>query len=151
MSSSKFRNVFLSGLLIAIAACSPAQEDGEISSGAAQITPLEGTNWQLSRLTVLGGFVFEPEDHSMYRLNFRSENRLTGTSDCNSINGAWQQGSTQLSFEPFNATRSLCPPGSLHNNLVLYLGNVDAYSFRDGHLVMTTPTEGVEIEFEPHE
>lgn len=149
MSSSKLRNVLLLSLLVLMAACSPADQDGESNDVVAQIIPLEGSNWQLVQLTVLGGFVFAPEDHSKYVLNFRSGNRLTGTSDCNSINGSWQQVDSALQFEPFSAGTSLCPPGSLHSYLTLYLKDVAAHSFRDGHLVLTTPTEGVEIEFEP--
>jgi heat shock protein HslJ len=150
MSSSKIRNVVLSGLLVTMAACSPAGPEDE-SSMVAEIVPLEGTNWQLVELTVLGGFVFVPEDRSDYVLNFRSENRLTGTSDCNSIAGSWQQDDTALRFEPYSSTRSLCAPGSLHSYLDLYLKDVEALSFRDGLMVLTTPTEGVEIKFESRE
>lgn len=148
MSSSKFRNVFLFGLIVFMAACSPAGEEDEGNDVVSQLIPLEGSNWQLVQLTVLGGFVFVPPDPSKYVLNFRSENRLSGTSDCNSITGSWQQENTELHFEPYSSTRSLCAPGSLHSYLDLYLHEVAAHSFRDGHLVLTTPTEGVEIEFE---
>ena len=113
-----------------------------------QTLSLEGTNWQLVKLTVLGGFVFTPADHGAYVLNFRSENRLTGESDCNSITGAWQQDSTTLRFEPFGATRELCSPGSLHNNLVLYLRDTQTFQLVDGKLFLHTSTAGVEIEFE---
>ena len=150
MSTSKIRNVFLSGLLVVMAACSPAGPEDE-SDMVAEVLPLEGTNWQLAELTVLGGFVFVPEDHSDYVLNFRSGNRLTGTSDCNSITGSWQQDDTALRFEPYSSTRSLCAPGSLHSYLDLYLKDVEALSFRDGLMVLTTPTEGVEIKFESRE
>jgi len=148
MSTSRFNHVFLSGLFVVMAACSPAEQEVESNDVVPEIISLDGSNWQLVQLTVLGGFVFVPTDPSKYVLNFRSENRLTGTSDCNSIDGSWLQENTELRFEPFAVTSSLCPPGSLHNNLVLYLRDTAAYSFRDGHLLMTTPTEGVEIEFE---
>ena len=146
MSSLKFRNIFYLGLLVVMAACSPAEQEDEDSNVVAS---LEGSNWHLVQLTVLGGFVFTPDDSSKYRLNFRSENRLTGTSDCNTIGGAWVQENSALRFEPFSTTRSLCAPGSLHNNLVLYLKDTATYSFRDDHLVLRTPTDGVEIELKP--
>lgn len=148
MTSSKLHNVLTIGLLVVLAACSPAEQQGESNEVAAQLNPIEGSNWQLVKLTVLGGYEFVPEDPSKYVLNFRSGNRLTGTSDCNSISGSWLQEDTALHFDPFAATTSLCPPGSLHNNLILYLKDVSSHSFRDGQLVLTTPTEGVEIEFE---
>jgi len=142
-------NVFFAGLFVVLTACSPAVQEGESNDVVGQIMTLEGSNWQLVQLTVLGGYIFAPDENGKYVLNFRSENRLTGTSDCNSINGSWQQEDTALHFQPFSAGTSLCPPGSLHSYLALYLKDVDASSVRDGHLVLTTPTEGVEIEFEP--
>ena len=111
-------------------------------------TNLEDTNWQLLNMKVLGGFLFTPRDPSQYRLNFRSENRLTGTSDCNTITGSYFQESIGFRFDPFVSTRKLCPPGSLHNNLVLILKDVNEIEFRDGKMYMTNGYEGVELEFE---
>ena len=143
MPLTKLRYSLLVSLLVAASNGFAAQEN--VTEGALS---LEGSNWQLVQVTVLGGFVFVPDDHSKYVLNFRSGNRLTGTSDCNRISGSWLVNGTELHFDPFATTRSLCVAGSLHNNLVLYLKDVNAYSMRDGHLILTTPTEGVEIEFE---
>ena len=155
MDTYKPSKLFLYSLLPVLAACGPAEqgvgvEEADVSP-VAEITPLEGSNWQLVQLTVMGGFEFTPDDPGKYVLNFRSENRLTGTSDCNRISGSWQQEETVLRFEPFNATRSLCVPGSLHSNLALNLSNVVGHEFRAGHMILTTTTEGVEIEFEPLE
>ena len=148
MSTSRLRIVCFIGLAVVLAACSPVEQEGESNEVVAPINSLEGSNWQLTKLTVLGGYEFVPEDRSKYVLNFRSGNRLTGTSDCNSISGSWLQEDSGLRFEPFAATTSLCPPGSLHNNLILYLRNVSSHSFQDGHMILTTPTEGIAIEFE---
>jgi heat shock protein HslJ len=109
---------------------------------------LEDTNWQLLNMKVLGGFLFTPDDPSQYRLNFRTENRLTGTSDCNTITGFYFQESTGFRFDPFISTRKLCPPGSLHNNLVLILKDVNVIEFRGGKMYMTNGYNGVELEFE---
>lgn len=117
-------------------------------SQATESLSLEGTNWQLVQLTVLGGFVFTPDDPGKYVLNFRNENRLTGRSDCNQLSGLWQHEGSALSFDPFLSSRNLCLPGSLHNNLVLYLRDVVALEVRDDRLILTTTTEGVELEFE---
>ena len=111
-------------------------------------TNLEDTNWQLLNMKVLGGFLFTPRDPSQYRLNFRSENRLTGSSDCNTITGSYFQESIGFRFDPFVSTRKLCPPGSLHNNLVLILKDVNEIEFRDGKMFMTNGYDGVELEFE---
>ncbi|GJM12865.1 MAG: hypothetical protein DHS20C12_12680 [Pseudohongiella sp.] len=120
----------------------------QISTAQEEVITLEGTNWQLLRMNVLGGFLFTPEDPSLYRLNFRSDNRLTGTSDCNTITGYYFQEESGFRFDPFVSTRKLCSPGSLHNNLVLILKDVNAIEFREGMMYMTNGYEGVELEFE---
>ena len=125
-----------------------ALSSSQFSFAKEENTALEGTNWQLQNMKVLGGFLLTPDDPSLYRLNFRTENRLTGTSDCNSISGYYFQESTGFRFEPFVTTRKLCSPGSLHNNLVLILKDVNAIEFRGGKMYMTNGHDGVELEFE---
>ncbi|NQV69106.1 MAG: META domain-containing protein [Pseudohongiella sp.] len=148
MHTVTLRKIIFTCLLAALSACGPVEQVAEEESAATQTIPLEGSNWQLVQIKVLGGFVFTPEDSGKYVLNFRSENRLTGTSDCNDITGTWLQEDSSLRFEPFSASRKLCPPGSLHNNLVLYLKDTVAHEFRDGHMLLSTTTEGIEMEFE---
>jgi heat shock protein HslJ len=142
-------NAILILLAVALAGCRPEQEVS--APDAAATIALEGSNWQLVQLTVPGGYVFTPEESGDYVLNFRSENRLTGTSDCNRISGSWLQDGTSLRFEPFGITRSMCPPPSIHNYLSLYLRDVTALSVDNGHLVLTTGTEGVRMEYQPRE
>lgn len=148
MNTKLVRNLFITSLLIALVACSPAEQGVEEEASApAEIVALEGSNWQLVQVTVLGGFVFTADEPDKYVLNFRSENRLTGTSDCNQISGSWFQEGGGFRFDPFITSRKLCAPGSLHNNLVLNLKDANAHEFRDGHMFLTTPTEGIVIEF----
>jgi len=145
-----YSKIFLMGLLAVQIALQAAY--GQTSqAGSATKTPsatLEGSNWQLVKITVVGGFEFIPQDRGKYVLNFRSENRLTGTSDCNQITGTWHQEGDALRFEPFSTSRSLCEPGSLHNTLALNLRSVQAMTKREGNLILTTDTAGVELEFE---
>ncbi len=139
--------LFLGNLLalgLFVSSMAYAAENGSTSPGIE----LEDTNWQLLQMKVLGGFLFTAEDPSKYRLNFRSENRLTGTSDCNTITGSWYLENSALRFEPFVSTRKLCPPGSLHNNLVLILRDISAIEMRDGHMILTTGADELELEFE---
>ena len=121
METNHVHKLLLISLIALFAACSPAEQvaEEEPAPPPPQSIPLEGTNWQLVKLTVLGGYEFVPEDPSVYFLNFRSENRLTGNSDCNRITGTWFQEDFSLRFEPLGTTRRLCPPGSLHNNWII--------------------------------
>lgn len=145
--------LFLIGLLAMQAAAAFGQtaqtDQAAQQDGAASVTTsLEGSNWQLVQLTALGGFVFTPDDPGKYVLNFRSENRLTGKSDCNQITGTWLQEDSTLRFQPFSSSRSLCSPGSLHNNFVLYLRDVQVYELQSGKMLLRTNTDGVRLEFE---
>lgn len=126
--------------------------NSSLSSAADSATSaadsLESSNWQLVRMTVLGGYEFIPDDPTKYVLNFRSESRLTGESDCNNLGGLWIQDGTALRFEPLNTGRKLCAPGSLHNNFTLYLRDTQAFTIVDGNLLLSTTTDEVELEFE---
>jgi len=136
------------GALAASFCISVSAHAADAESSANTTFDLEGSNWQLIKMTVLGGYVFEPEDPGKYVLNFRSDNRLTGSSDCNELGGLWHQDESRLSFDPFLSSRKLCAPGSLHNNVVLYLRNTTGFKIADGKMLISTPTEGVELIFE---
>ncbi len=116
---------------------------------AAEGPVLENTNWQLVKMTVLGGYEFAPEDPGKYYINFRTDNRLTGTSDCNDIGGSWFQDGESLRFQPFAPSRRLCAPGSLHNNFALLMRDVQSVEIRGDSLLLKTSAEGLELEFEP--
>jgi heat shock protein HslJ len=142
MKPNTLRNLLLTKLITICLLFISAAESG------AEAPDLDGSNWQLTRLKVLGGFEFSPEEPGNYVLNFRSENRLTGTSDCNEISGSWLQEGFNLRFEPFRSSRKLCAPGSLHNNLILYLRDCVEFSIVNGNIIVTTSTPDIEIEFE---
>jgi len=148
MNMNTLHNVFLASIITALSTFGSVAQGAEDGNSSAELPDLNGTNWQLVRLTVLGGFVFTPEDPSKYVINFRSENRLTGASDCNTLRGSWHQVDSALNFEPFSSSRKLCSPGSLHNNLVLYLRDTVTFEIVDGNMIVNTTTEGVAIEFE---
>ena len=133
-------------LVAAISLCSSISYAADLATSAAD--SLEGSNWQLVRMTVLGGYVFTPDEPAKYVLNFRSDGRLTGTSDYNDVGGLWIQEDYALRFEPFNTSRKLCAPGSLHNNLALYLRNTKAFQIVNSNILLSTATEGVVLEFE---
>lgn len=117
-------------------------------SATSTADSLAGSNWQLVRMTVLGGYEFIPDDPTKYVLNFRSESRLTGTSDCNDLGGLWVQEQSALRFEPLSSSRKLCAPGSLHNNFALYLRDTQNFKMVNGNMLLSTTTDGVELEFE---
>jgi para-nitrobenzyl esterase len=70
--------------------------------------------------------------------------------DCNRGRGAWRSaGRGQLEFGPMALTRALCPPGSLHDQIVRQWDSVRSYVVRDGHLFLSLKADGGIYEYEP--
>ena len=125
--------------------------EGDGGAGAeveeqASSASMEGTSWELTGMIVLGGHVFTPDDPARYTLQFRSDNRLTGQSDCNRFTANWnrQEG---LSISDFSTTRSMCLAGSLHNFYTLYLRNANALERDGATMILRTPDEEVRLIF----
>lgn len=118
----------------------------QVDGAAATAAAIEGSSWELVELVVLGGYTFTPDDPTKYTLQFRSENRLTGQSDCNTFTAAWDY-QERLGISEFSSTRSLCLSGSLHNFYVLYLRNANALERDGAELILRTPDEEVRLTF----
>ena len=146
-----FRTTSLvAALLFTLAACDNAGESvSETESAPIDYAALlQDSSWELTRIVVLGGFEFTPEVPADYTLRFRSENRLTGKSDCNTFTANWNVGD-DLTISNFSPTRSMCIAGSLHNYFSLYVRDVVSMQLADDSLVLGTTTEGVRLEFRP--
>jgi para-nitrobenzyl esterase len=70
--------------------------------------------------------------------------------DCNRGRGTWKSsGSSEISFGPLAVTRAMCPPGSLHDQIVKQWDNIRSYVIRDTHLFLALMADGGIYEFEP--
>jgi putative lipoprotein len=64
--------------------------------------------------------------------------------------GTWKSsGPPQLEFGPLALTRAMCPPGSLHDQIVRQWPYVRSYVMRDDHLFVSLMADGGIYEFEP--
>lgn len=136
-------------LPLTLAACDSGEVSETVSEEPADYAVLlEGTSWELVNIVVLGGYVFEPETPGDYTVQFRSENRLTGKSDCNTLTGSWQV-AEDLTISGLSSTRSMCIAGSLHNYFSLYLRDVVSMELEGESLTLRTTTEGVVLQFQP--
>ena len=110
---------------------------------------LDGTSWQLVRFQGGDGTVLRPDDKSKYTLAFGADGRLSARLDCNRGSGAWKSAQRgQLELGPMAITRAMCPPGSLHDQLVKQLPYVRSYVIRDGKLFLSLMADGGTYEFE---
>ena len=112
--------------------------------------PLEGTSWQLVKFTGGDEKVLRPDDPAEYTVAFRAGGELTARIDCNRGQGTWKSpGPSALELGPLALTRSICPPGSLHDRIVKDWGYVRSFVLKDGHLFLSLMADAGIYELEP--
>lgn len=111
---------------------------------------LEGTSWQLVKFQGGDDTVLTPDDRQKYTVQFGADGQLTARIDCNRGRGTWKSpGPNQIELGPMALTRMMCPPGSMHDQIVKQWSNVRSYVVKDGHLFLALMADGGTYEFEP--
>ena len=155
----------LFAILLGVAGCGSSREesvpdedvapavrvpDEEAGAGAGAGAGLAGTSWRLVKFEGGDETVLTPDDPSKYTFTFEPGGRLTARIDCNRGMGTWKSsGPPELEFGPLALSRAMCPPGSLHDQIVRQLPYVRSYVMRDGHLYMALMADGGIYELEP--
>jgi para-nitrobenzyl esterase len=112
--------------------------------------PLAGTSWQLVRFQGGDDSVLTPDDRTKYTIALDADGSVAVRVDCNRGRGTWtSSGPNQLQFGPLALTRALCPPGSLHDQIVRQWGNIRSYVLKGGRLFLSLMADGGIYEFEP--
>jgi heat shock protein HslJ len=133
----------IGGVLLVAMGCGSPREKAVTAGGLA------GTKWQLVSFKGGDETVLTPDDPAKYTLSFESDGRLAARIDCNRGSGTWKSAAApQLELGPMALTRAMCPPGSLHDQLVKQLPFVRSYVLRDGHLYLSLADGGI-YEFAP--
>ena len=140
-------------MLLVLAACSsapaPAPAPAESPASATRPANLEGTSWRLIQISMSDGVTRPAIDRSRYTLGFGASEVLHVRFDCNRGHGNWKSsGPGNLEFGPLALTRAMCPPGSLHDQLVRQWPYVRSYLLKDGKLFLSLMADGGTIEFE---
>jgi heat shock protein HslJ len=145
-------------LLLGTASCSSSRENPgsdetappSSSSGAQDSAGLAGTTWRLVRFEGGDGTVLTPDDGSRYTLRFEAGGRLAARIDCNRGSGTWTSSApSHLELGPLALTRAMCPPGSLHDQIVRQLPYLRSYVLREGRLFLSLMADGGIYELEP--
>jgi putative lipoprotein len=147
------------GILLGAVHCRPAPEktppNAEVSPSIDTVSQntqagLGGTSWRLVKFQGGDETTLTPDDPAKYTIAFETDGRLRARIDCNRGMGTWKSSAPpQLEFGPLALTRALCPPGSLHDQLVRQWPYVRSYVMRDGHLFLSLMADGGIYEFEP--
>jgi para-nitrobenzyl esterase len=133
------RELILATLLLAACASAPPGPP-----------PLGGTSWQLVKFQGGDGKTLTPGDRSKYTLAFGGNGVLSARIDCNRGRGGWTSpGPGQVRLGLLALTRAMCPPGSMHDQVVRQWSYVRSYAVKDGHLYLSLMADGGIYEFEP--
>ena len=121
------------------------------STGAFAQTPgLGGTSWRLVQFRGGDDKTIKPDDPAKYTIDFNTDGTLAARIDCNRGRGTWKSPETnQLELGPMTLTRALCPPNSMHDQIVKNWNFVRSYVIKDGHLFLSLMADGGIYEFEP--
>ena len=112
---------------------------------------LAGTSWKLVKFQSGDETTHVPDDGSKYTITFQSNGRVTARVDCNRGGSTWKSSRpNELQFGSWSMTRAKCPPGSLHDRIVMEGANVRSYSIKNGHLFLSGMAAGGYYELEPH-
>jgi para-nitrobenzyl esterase len=139
-------SALLVGPILLLAACSAFSQPPSQSEAPS----LGGTAWQLVKFQGSDDTTLTPDDKTKYTIAFAEDGRLSVRIDCNRGRGTWKSsGPNQLRFGQLALTRAMCPPGSLHDQIVKHWELVRSYILKDGHLFLSLMADGGIYEFEP--
>jgi len=132
--------------ILLLAACAARMETA-LRNAAAD---LGGTAWQLVKFQGSDDKTLAPDDKTKYTIAFSADGGLSARIDCNRGRGTWKSsGASQLQFGPLALTRAMCPPGSLHDQIVKHWEYVRSYILKDRQLFLSLMADGGVYEFEP--
>lgn len=140
--------------LVAVATASAAITGSERTFASGQksswASELDGTSWQLVKFQGPDDTTLVPDDKSKYTIRFGGDGRVAVRVDCNRGGSTWRSTRAgELQFGSWSMTRAKCPPGSLHDRIVLEGGAVRSYVIKDGRLFLSGMAAGGSYELEP--
>jgi len=137
---------FVFSLLVIAATCSACTHTLERDTAA----DLGGTSWQLVKFQGSDDKTLTPDDKAKYTITFGADGAVSARVDCNRGRGTWKSsGPNQLALGPLALTRAMCPPGSLHDQIVKHWDYIRSYIIKDRHLFLSLMADGGIYEFEP--
>jgi heat shock protein HslJ len=156
-------------LALAMAGCRPAGEaPATTADSSATVTPLAtgkaaaalgGTEWRLIEIQSMDDAVGtrKPAPDAVYTMRLAQDGTVNMVLNCNRANGTWTAtpsadgASGQFTFGPLAATRALCPPPSLDEEISGQAQYIRGYLLRDGNLYLTLMADGGIWAWEPIE
>lgn len=145
MRTKNIRFILTFGAVVIAFATTNSQE----VASAQNSSELAGTSWKLVKLQGPDEVTSVPDDGSKYTITFGRNGRVTARVDCNRGGSSWKSTRPgELQFGSWSMTRAKCPPGSLHDRIVMEGANVRSYQIKNGHLFLSGMAAGGYYELE---
>jgi heat shock protein HslJ len=93
---------------------------------------------------------FDVDDPVSYTLTFQEDGTVNIQAYCNSAIGSYMQDGSSISIEVGPMTMAACPPGSLSDDFVKYLGFAAIYFFEESDLFIDLMADGGTMRLSPH-
>lgn len=90
-----------------------------------------------------------PSDPSLYTLAFLPDGTVSIKADCNMAGGPYKVEGKKISFGPLATTLAACAPGSLYDEYLKRLGEVESYLLQDDKLILLLKMESGNMKFAP--
>jgi heat shock protein HslJ len=132
----------------ALPAVTPIMMPPAMAAGTAE--ELVGRAWSWQGTTYAGNRQVVPDAPERYSIEFMPDGRVQLRADCNRGGARYEaRESRSLTLGPAALTKMGCPPGSKDTEFVRQLGDVAAYRFVDGNLVLALNTDNGSMRFAP--
>jgi heat shock protein HslJ len=120
-------------------------------------SPLAGTDWRLVEFQSMDDAVgtVKPKDPNLYTMRLNADGTVQMRLNCNRANGTWSAEPSEdvsngrFEFGPLAATRALCPPPSMDEQMAAQAEYVRGYLLKDGKLYLSLMADGGIYAWEP--
>ncbi len=95
-----------------------------------------GSVWQWTKFLEANANKILVDDPENYTIEFMPDGAVQIKADCNSVGGSYTVNGSQLTIELGPTTLVACPPGSLENEYLALLSDVNSYIMEGENLVL---------------
>ncbi len=139
---------FLNGGMAESAAPAETAKQAPLASGQATAASLVNTLWQWTGLMdAATGSQSAIEDPEKYNIVFFKDGFLRVKADCNTAVGEYTSDEASLAITLGAMSMAACEPGSLSNQFVEALGQVDSYQINENQLVLVSAADASQLTF----
>lgn len=141
------RVVMLIVTVLCLSMLAPGAAHAEPARQGTDTPALTGITWQWTHFAD-GMQAFDVPEPENYLITFMGDDMFHAQADCNALSGTYTVDDGMITIEPGPSTLIACPPGSLGEDFMRYLGQAAIYSFtEDGDLLLEAPFDSGTLTF----